>query len=309
MPSPVRIDAEVWTDWRFECLAAECGYSVYEAVGRMAKLWSAASEREVKVMPEAAVRTFLGANGPDAIIVAELGDRVDGGIRIRGAHRFEPLWEERRRRRDAARTGGLARVAGANRDERGRVVSETTDVQRRTSDSPASSQPPPSDSPATIQPGTSLSYSGSSSDSEDQKPEGAPVGASSPVRKVKNRTIELEFSSDHARVVDAWDKGFRELHGGAKPDWNKKNTRLLADLRKRHGADEVIRRMEILFAGHGPAWIAPSEADVGSFSAHFDKFASRSQPSLQLVPRQQPNRTPPPRKVPEGELAGERKPA
>jgi uncharacterized phage protein (TIGR02220 family) len=179
MPSPVRIDAEVWTDWRFECLANACGFNRFEAVGRMAQLWSSASDREVKVLPVAAVRAFLGPNGPEAIVDAELGEVVEGGIRLRGSHRFDGLWEDRRRRRERASAGGQARAAEAERDSRGRLVASATASQQPASQQPAADQPLTSPSPGQA----SLPGSGSSSVFSSESPLTPPSGGTRPARR------------------------------------------------------------------------------------------------------------------------------
>lgn len=174
MASPVRIEAGVWDDWRFECLASECGYSLYEAIGRMAKLWSVACDREVSELPDAAIKTILGPNGAEAIIASDLGERTEFGIRLKGSGRFVPLWEGRAQRRGSALAGGLARIQSAHRDTQGRIVADTTNIQ------PATSREPAGDQPAT-------SLSVSVSDSSINNPPNPPSGGSCSVPKVRKK--------------------------------------------------------------------------------------------------------------------------
>ncbi len=122
---------------------------------------------------------------------------------------------------------------------------------------------------------------------EDQNPDcaAAPVEPEPvPVRRVAKGTEPAIDAPDHARVVDHWDTRYRAANNGAGPTWNPKNGKLLSTLRKQHGADEVIRRMDLLFDGHGPSWISVTGCDVGQFAAHFDKLAAKAQPQLAIVP-------------------------
>ena len=81
----VRIESDAFSDHRIDTLAILAGYSnKFEALGRMAHLWRTCTQREVYVLPETTVAIFLGPRGVEALIEAELGERAEGGIRIRG---------------------------------------------------------------------------------------------------------------------------------------------------------------------------------------------------------------------------------
>jgi hypothetical protein len=84
-------------------------------------------------------------------------------------------------------------------------------------------------------------------------------------------------------VIAAWDDGFRAAHDGVAPSWDPKNLGIVKRLRESHGADEVTRRMGILFAGAGPSWLPARGTDLAQFARHFDKLAA-------------PQRAPPPRR-------------
>lgn len=116
--APVRIEADVWDDWRFQALADEIGVDLYSAVGRMARLWGECTDRESPVLPVGAIRARLGPRGLEALCdVAELGERVDGGVRMRGTEgRHEWLGAARAQRQ----TAGRARATVAQRDAGGR---------------------------------------------------------------------------------------------------------------------------------------------------------------------------------------------
>jgi hypothetical protein len=118
--APVRIESEVWDDWRFQALADELGIDLYSAVGRMARLWGQCTDKQSPILPVGAVRARLGQRGVDALCdVADLGERVDGGVRLRGTEgRIEWLGAARAQRALA----GEARARKASRDSGGRFA-------------------------------------------------------------------------------------------------------------------------------------------------------------------------------------------
>jgi hypothetical protein len=118
--APVRIEADVWDDWRFQALADELGVDLYSAVGRMARLWGQCTDRQSPILPIGAVRARLGARGVEALCdAADLGERVEGGIRLKGTEgRIEWLGHARAQRQ----TAGAARATAAQRDAGGRFA-------------------------------------------------------------------------------------------------------------------------------------------------------------------------------------------
>ena len=195
MPSPVRIEAGVWDDWRFECLAAELGVELETVVGRMAKLWSHATDREVYAVPEGAIRAFLkSTKAVDALVVSDLGERMDGGmVRLRGSKRFDDLWKKRTQRRESAKLGGEIR-AEANRDVVGRFVSGTTNLQPQPQPH-ASRQPADSQPQSSLSVSVSVSGSDSSSDSNPERGEQA--------RKPKRSKPQTRLSDDWKPTAQA----------------------------------------------------------------------------------------------------------
>lgn len=126
MAGPVRIEAELWDEWRVEALSAACGHvNIFETVGRLAKMWSVATDRETYFLPEAAVRVFLGPNGVEGMIEADLGERLPEGIRLKGSKRFDALWEYNERQRSKGKVGGdkSAELRAASR-----TASKTTEA-------------------------------------------------------------------------------------------------------------------------------------------------------------------------------------
>lgn len=102
----VRVESEAENDIRFHLLAKQAGLADADhALGKMLRLWRACTNRQSYVLSEAVVACVVD---PDALVAAELGERVEGGIRIRGTKgRIEWLGE----RRKASRKGGLANRA------------------------------------------------------------------------------------------------------------------------------------------------------------------------------------------------------
>lgn len=158
MSAPVRIEAAAFADFRFEMLGELAGYDRYSALGRMAHLWSTCTDRETDVLSEGLVRACLGPRGVDAIVAAELGERVEGGIRVKGAGPERIGWLGDHRARSVA--GGRARAASAARAAGGRFTSQppaglelldqpTSRAGR--SHQPGWTSPPASDQPATSQ--------------------------------------------------------------------------------------------------------------------------------------------------------------
>lgn len=190
MPSPVRIEADVWDDWRFNCLAAALGVELETCVGRMAKMWSFASDKFVYAVPEAAIRTYLKSpDAVDALVESNLGERLgDGTVRLKGSKRFEDLWAKRERFKAASRKGGEAR-RDATKNEQGQFVSGDTDVQPI---SQPTASPETSRQPADSQQKTSPSDSGSGSgsDSTEHSPSVSVRGAR------KRRSPEVPIPDD-----------------------------------------------------------------------------------------------------------------
>lgn len=157
----VDVRTDVHKDVRFEVLAELAGMAnKYEALGRMHHLWSWCVDRGLQdapehedgyVVPETVIRRFLGTNGVTAILGDDvdefaLGERRDGGrIYLRGTSDYV---SERRARAAVASAGGSARANGS-RDDAGRFVNGTTNVQPEPQPQPSR---PPAAGPAANQP-------------------------------------------------------------------------------------------------------------------------------------------------------------
>ena len=102
----IRIESQAFGDLRFEALARAANLTDADhAIGKMARLWRACTDRQVYVLEESVVAIVID---PATLISVGLGERVDGGIRIRGTKgRIEWLAAKRK----ASRKGGLANKA------------------------------------------------------------------------------------------------------------------------------------------------------------------------------------------------------
>jgi hypothetical protein len=149
----VRIEDEAFADARIVVLGELAGYNAYEALGRMSHLWRYCTQRRAYVAPRAVVSALLGPKGVEAIVGAELGELVDGGVRVRGTTgRIEWLDEVRA----GASVGGAIRAATAERDERGRLLPKSQNgdsvhfkpAESSVTSPPSSPRPAQSSSPA-----------------------------------------------------------------------------------------------------------------------------------------------------------------
>lgn len=162
MAASVRLEDEAFSDVRFEVLAALCRLADADhARGKIAKLWRQCTAQGTYVLSEAMVRAVLGPDGPDALCQAELGERVDGGIRMKGTvGRIE--WLEKLR--ENSRKGGEARRSQeeARRKPRGSQEarhSKPDGSQNEAKTEPLPSPPDPSSAPAAApDPDHALSY-------------------------------------------------------------------------------------------------------------------------------------------------------
>lgn len=117
----VTVARDAFGDPRYVALAELCGFANhYEALGRMTTLWSVCTALETNAPPIAKIVVCLGRQGPDALIEADLGERLpDGLIRVKGCQgRTEWISELPKQQASA----GAARAAKAQRDQRGRLL-------------------------------------------------------------------------------------------------------------------------------------------------------------------------------------------
>ncbi len=124
MAASVTIHHSVWGDDRYVALATIARYpgGVDQAIAKMARLWSVCTELQTDTPPVGRIRTCLGGlEAEEWLIGAELGERVSADlVRVRGCDGridwFGAL-------QSAQSKAGKARAAGAQRDQRGRLIS------------------------------------------------------------------------------------------------------------------------------------------------------------------------------------------
>jgi hypothetical protein len=108
MGAAVRVDATAFSDERYVTLARLAGLTDSDhARGKMLRLWRQCTDRNVQILTVECCESVLGANASEALTKSELGEVVDGGIRICGTSgRIE--WLQKLRKN--GRKGGKARA-------------------------------------------------------------------------------------------------------------------------------------------------------------------------------------------------------
>jgi len=261
MAANVTVLAIAQTDPRIHLLGEVAGYNHHEALGRMVRLWGECTDRETHIVSEAVIKGCLGINGVEAILAADLGERAPNGIRVRGtAGRTDWLAQKRK----AGSAGGQARVSSAQA-KRGSAQAKRSGRQARAKQNASSAQAErkhnSSNSTATLYP---------------QDPD---LSSQDPVlsSQVDLAAAPPPPDGDHKRVVDAFDRLYREANSGAKPSWGGRQGKLVKQLLAASTADEVIRRAGNMFSAP-PPWPPPPH-DLSTLVQHFDKFAQPARAS------------------------------
>jgi hypothetical protein len=216
MAASVRIEDEAFADARIEMLGSLAGFNRYEALGRMAHLWRVCTLRETYTLDPVWIDACLGPKGHEHLVTAGLGERVDGGIRIRGTSgRIEWLGQ----RRQAAKKGGAATKGrkaagpgpevgqeGAKREPSASQVASQAATQEE-------AKPEPNGSPLTLTPCLL-------SEDSPKPPEGGvirPTGPEPPEvvahwNAQPNLTPATATDSFRDRVIRSWQFG--------RPEWD-----------------------------------------------------------------------------------------
>lgn len=118
---------------RARILGQLAGYSEAEAVGRLVELWAQCLEEKSDVLDAKYIRAHLGPRGVEALIEADLGERLEDGVRVHGA---KDEIEAQERKTDAARRAGEA-------SGRARSTSEPTNARRTDQERPANATSTP----------------------------------------------------------------------------------------------------------------------------------------------------------------------
>lgn len=121
MSAPFRLDAWTFSSAAFDVLGDVAGYNAHEARGRWARAGSEATVRQTYVFSEAAIRGLFGPRGAEALLAAELAERVEeGGLRLLRMEGSIEWYSDVTSKRQSA---GRKRAANAHRDALGRMLS------------------------------------------------------------------------------------------------------------------------------------------------------------------------------------------
>jgi hypothetical protein len=259
MGAPVRLEDAAFGDARIETLGQIAGYNRYEALGRMAHLWRWCTDRATYVVSEAVVRGCLGPQGVEALLESDLGERVEGGIRVRGTvGRVE--WLDVKRK--AGKAGG--EVSASLKASKKQADSKHPSSRRQAPAKQTSSKAQANANPLTLTLSPTLSLS---PDSDLAQPPAAQVQAAPLVLEPCSPDPPAEPTDGHKfRLV--FEAAFLKATGG-KATWSAKASTQVKALVDQHGLAEVVTRAEVMFSD-GVPW--PPGRDIATFCQHFDKF-------------------------------------
>lgn len=266
MMAAVRLENEAWTDPRYVRLAklVKLKDPDYARIKCM-RVWSLATElhgasKVGHVLDAVEIDDATGIDGfATAMVSAKLAEATDRGVRICGAEgRIEWL----KNRREAAKTGGLAR-----KNQLAEIARED-EAKRKPSASQDEAKGKPSYSGSGSGSGSG-SYSGSTSRIPESASEAAPT--SKPKGKAKRDPIQ---DGQHQLVVDGWHELYKARTGQGY-GWSGKahaHVESLLKLAKRDGA-EVLKRARVLFEAP-PGFLARDGTlpEVGDLVTHWNRL-------------------------------------
>lgn len=280
MAANVRIEDEAFGDPRIEALGTIAGYNRYEALGRLAHLWRVCTQREAYILSDVQISGCLGAKGPEALIGAELGERVEGGIRIKGTEgRIEWL----QKLRASAKAGG---AANKRRIEATRGESHTQSTAK------PSGYPNgyPNGSPGEPQ----LSHMASQSSATTQasaeptpKPNGSPSTSSLTLpseeraepaatpSRAKTKTPRKTPDTPHHRAIEAFTTAWQAKYGAKYHFVGKKDgpavESMLATL---EGVADRFGRIVSLYLADSDPYLSNAKHPIGLLLAGFNKHSA-----------------------------------
>lgn len=269
----VTVHYTVWSDCRFDVLAAQLGCDVDSAIGRMVRLWSECTDRATTTPPRSVVIGSLkSATACEALLASDLAELTDSGLRIRGTEK-RILWLKNKR--EAAAVGGKASVKSRKNSKKpaSRVLNvSSTDAQ------------------ALAKQESSTSLTGAQANVEHPsstcstlaQPSGTQVFRDSGIQESRNPATQepTEGSAPNGAALEKsaavdcrefWYSIFAAHKAGAKATWGDKQGAQLKRLLGSHDAREIKRRMVNAF--DAPPWPFDPPADFMGFVAQFDKFA------------------------------------
>jgi hypothetical protein len=271
----VDLRTDVHKDERFNALALIAGFpgGRFEAIGRMHALWSWCVDRVLRDAPDdsdgyvvssGVVRQFLGQSGEMALL-AEGCDELALGILISPGRYYlkgtSKYVSARRQLAATAKSGGESRAAAFRQNGKYVVADNTKDQPYRVAAGdlgvPTTSPEPahhPAGQPAAASDLPSSSSSLSEKSVSGARPDQLILRTESRTEPPK-RTREPKKPSEGTEAIAHFNRRFEEAYG-TKPEWARQAANFHG-LAKRNGADEVIRRTDLLFDGMGPTWMKP----------------------------------------------------
>lgn len=270
------IDDALLRDPRVTLLAKRLAVTRFDAIGRLLSVWAICYDRVATALPAEQIDAAAEVDGFAAHLVsAGLAVSVSGGkgggagsvFRLMGvASRIEYL----NRAKSSGREGGKKKAVNAR--------ASAKPYKGQHADPLGSSYPSVPDT-------VSVSVSDPVSDTEtlrsgQARPTIEPLSLTPPTPPAPKPRAQP--SGDHARVIAAYVDRY-EHATGAKPRITGRTGAEVKALLTSHGADEVIRRLEVLASGAGPEWLYRdgSPWDFGTLVSQFDKLARAAAP----VPR------------------------
>jgi len=252
----VTLSQDVWGDARFRVLGDLCGYSHYEAIARMAELWSWCIENQTDRPGEKRIRISLGASGATAIVDSDLAELVDGDIRVRGLDGRSEWYAPIAAKRAKAAIGGRARADKAarvgGRFAPAQVTSGTSDPPATASDSPATAPA----TPATDQRVTSHQDQRSEirdQDLRDHTPAREARPKQTPTEAAERQALRAELFAAHKQLVamlraEGIGTGTRDI--AEQGPWERNLGEHSANYTRTHGhAEGLVRlRADVLHA-------------------------------------------------------------
>jgi hypothetical protein len=278
------IDDMVGRDPRITMLAHALGWSRREAVGCLvADVWPIVYDQRTELISERVLDASAGHVGFAAVLIeCELATRDRSGkVVIRGARERIKYLDHKT---EAGRQGGLKSAETRQKNSSKRQASGEADVKHGGSTRQAAGNPPspvPDSAPDPVPAHTPAppaapaeSASGDLFGALKAKVDAATGDVGK--QRAKKPAAEPKQPAPHQPAIDHFDARYSDAYG-CRPEWRAAGeAKQIADLTKRHGADEVIRRIDTLFDGSaGLSWLKPPFT-VGTLHTNWNRLVTVS---------------------------------
>ena len=248
----VNVDSKALGDPRFKLLGRALGVTWFEALGRCLPVWMACYDKRSANLATDEIDLIAERDGfALAMKDARLCRPTGRQMRIAGVtERIEFLKQQKERSLKGveARTGR-----------------STTRVTERSTVGLPNGQPYSPDQDHALSP------------DQDQ----------APTLDLKEETVVPTEGQILRGITDDFQARFVAAYEGRKPTWNATTQKLLKALLKQHGADEIHRRIAILFDSP-PTWLG-GPFTVGTLVAQFDRLVVAMVPRKGPIPVRHPN--------------------